>query len=364
MSPPRIKRPRSPAHRPPPSSPTSPVGPEALYGYYASSWAVCQTDETFPKHGEPASFVETRIRNYSLLDFKPQLNTASYINVVAEPEEQSVALSGLAVNIADQTVYPGSMKCHNDALNMVASLWHCPKPPSFIEHGCYPGAGTVGSTEACLLAGLAMKFRWRKWYASKNGMNEAQVRREYPNLVISTLYQACWEKLFKYMDVEPRFAPVSVESFCIDPSTLAGLVDDHTIGVVCILGNHYAGQYDPVAEVGKELEALNQKHGWQVGIHVDAASGGFIAPFQHGLEPFDFRVPQVLSINGSGHKFGQSCCGTGWIVWRQRQDLSDHVSVMVSYLGGKAESYTLNFSRPMTGINVQLYKFYRLCRGG
>eukprot|EP00967_Tisochrysis_lutea_P142397 scaffold263002_cov31-Tisochrysis_lutea.AAC.1 len=237
-----------------------------------------QTDETFPKHGEPASFVETRIRNYSLLDFKPQLNTASYINVVAEPEEQSVALSGLAVNIADQTVYPGSMKCHNDALNMVASLWHCPKPPSFIEHGCYPGAGTVGSTEACLLAGLAMKFRWRKWYASKNGMNEAQVRREYPNLVISTLYQACWEKLFKYMDVEPRFAPVSVESFCIDPSTLAGLVDDHTIGVVCILGNHYAGQYDPVAEVGKELEALNQKHGWQVGELSHTCAGGACRP--------------------------------------------------------------------------------------
>ena len=98
----------------------------------------------------------------------------------------------------------------------------------------------------------------------------------------------------------------------------------------------------------------------QVGIHVDAASGGFIAPFQDGLPDWDFRVPEVLSISSSGHKFGQSCCGTGWVVWREREGLAEHVAISVSYLGGSSDSFTLNFSRPATGVYVQFYKFLRL----
>lgn len=137
-------------------------------------------------------------------------------------------------------------------------------------------------------------------------------------------------------------------------------MDEQTIGVVCILGNHYGGQYDPVWDVDKMLQQLNQANGWEVGIHVDAASGGFVAPFQEGLPVWDFRLPTVLSISASGHKFGESVCGTGWVVWRQRQGLSEHVAISVSYLGGDADSYTLNFSRPASGVFVQYYKFHRL----
>jgi len=138
------------------------------------------------------------------------------------------------------------------------------------------------------------------------------------------------------------------------------MVDEQTIGVVCILGNHYAGQYDPVWEVDAMLTKLNEVKGWQVGIHVDAASGGFIAPFQAEVPPWDFRLTNVLSISTSGHKFGASVCGTGWIIWRQRDDLSEHVAIKVTYLGGTADSYTLNFSRPASGVYVQLFKFLRL----
>ena len=88
---------------------------------------------------------------------------------------------------------------HNDVVNMIAELWNCPKD---VEDGSYAGAGTVGSTEACLLSGLALKFRWRKWYAKKHGLDANSVRGVYPNIVISTMYQAAWEKLFKYMDIE------------------------------------------------------------------------------------------------------------------------------------------------------------------
>jgi len=138
------------------------------------------------------------------------------------------------------------------------------------------------------------------------------------------------------------------------------LIDERTIGVVPVLGNHYGGQYDPVAELDAMLQALNTEKGWQVGMHIDAASGGFLAPFQPEVPVWDFRLPTVLSISASGHKFGESCCGTGWIVWRQREGLSEHVAISVSYLGGKADSYTLNFSRPATGVFVQYYKFHRL----
>merc|ERR1719203_739541 len=108
------------------------------------------------------------------------------------------------------------------------------------------------------------------------------------------------------------------------------------------------------------LQKLNESMGLQVGMHIDAASGGFVAPWQKEVPAWDFRLPNVLSISASGHKFGQSVCGTGWVIWRQRKDLSENVAISVSYLGGHADSYTLNFSRPATGIFVQFYKFNRL----
>lgn len=108
------------------------------------------------------------------------------------------------------------------------------------------------------------------------------------------------------------------------------------------------------------LDKVNAERGFQVAIHVDAASGGFIAPFQKEVAPFDFRVDNVLSMSASGHKFGESVCGTGWVVWRRRKDLAEHVAISVSYLGGKADSYTLNFSRPASGVYVQFYKLLRL----
>mmetsp|Transcript_18069 Transcript_18069/g.36776 ORF Transcript_18069/g.36776 Transcript_18069/m.36776 type:complete len:523 (+) Transcript_18069:96-1664(+) len=334
--------------------------------YSAIEFAAEEMGEGFPETGRAARHVKTHLDSYKLLDFSPLLNTASYVNVVAEPEEEQVALSGLKVNIADQTIYPGSFKLHNDALNMLGDLWHVPKCASFDEYGCHAGACTVGSTEACLLSGLAFKFRWRKWYAARHGLSEDAVRREYPNLVISTMYQAAWEKLFKYMDIEPHFVFPRVGEMTVRPEDVRAAVDEKTIGVVCILGNHYSGHYDPVAKIGKVLEDLNRENGWQVGIHVDAASGGFIMPFQPEADVglCDFRVPSVLSMSASGHKFGQSMCGTGWVVWRDRDDLSEHIAISVSYLGGSADSYTLNFSRPASGSAVQLFKFLRLGRDG
>ena len=321
-----------------------------------------------PERGLNRDAVKLMVENAHALDFDQRLNTSSYVNVALDQEEEAIALMGLRVNLADQTVYPQSYKLHDTTVNMIADLWHCPEGPDFDDYGVFPGAGTVGSTEACLLAGLALKFRWRNWYAKRHGKTAGEIPGLRPNLVISTCFQAAWEKLFKYMDVEPRLIHPSVESFALDPEAVREAIDERTMGVVCIMGNHYGGHYDPVAAVSDVIDQVNAERGYQVGIHVDAASGGFIAPFQDEAAPWDFRVANVLSISASGHKFGESICGTGWIVWRQRHDLSEHVAISVNYLGGKAESYTLNFSRPATGVYAQYYKLlhygvsgYRQC---
>ena len=335
-------------------------------GYYNS--ALAQRDwfnlRRVPEQGLDRSAVRLMIENAHTLDFDHRLNTSSYVNVSLEPDEEQIAMMGLRVNLADQTVYPQSYRLHDTAVNMIADLWHCPHGPDFDEYGVAPGAGTVGSTEACLLSGLALKFRWRNWYAKRHGLTGDQVLSERPNLVISSCFQAAWEKLFKYMDVEPRIIHPSVDTFALDPEAVGAAIDERTMGVVCIMGNHYGGQYDPVQAISDVIDRVNAEHGYQVGIHVDAASGGFIAPFQDDLPPWDFRVPNVLSISSSGHKYGESICGTGWVVWRHREDLSEHVAISVTYLGGKAESYTLNFSRPAAGVYAQYYKLLHFGMSG
>ena len=151
-----------------------------------------------PQRGMTAKAARTLIEDHHAVDFNQRLNTSSYVNVEFEPDEEAVALMGLRINLADQTVYPQSYKLHDSVVNMIARLWHCPEPEDFSEYRVYAGAGTVGSTEACLLAGIALKFRWREWYRTRTGKSESEVRAIRPNVVISSCFQAAWEKLFKY----------------------------------------------------------------------------------------------------------------------------------------------------------------------
>ena len=250
------------------------------------------------------------IEDVHLCDFNPLLNTSSYVNVTSEPEEKAVAAMGAQINIADASVYPASIELHDRVVNMIASMWNAPKPPNGAN---YSGAGTVGSTEGCLLGGLALKFRWREWYKEKHGLTDQQVLGVRPNLVISSCFQAAWEKFFRFFDVEAKVVKTNLvhDKMAVNAKDLVALCDEKTIAVVGILGNHYNGMYDPIWEIDRELELLNAEKGWQIGIHVDGASGGFIAPFQEmsGKGPcglFDFRLKNVLTMSGSGHKFGES----------------------------------------------------------
>eukprot|EP01079_Euglenida_sp_SAG-EU17-18_P001192 gene1192-2684_t len=175
--------------RPDPASPPPPHDRRRHVSHFYSSEDATLPLDTIPELPMVADHAARRVMEYAMLDFRPELNTSSYVNVIQEPQEQEVAKLGMHINLADQTVYPGSFKLHNDTVNMVARLWNCPTPKSFDEYGCYAGAGTVGSTEACLLAGIALKFRWRAWKARQGGLTARQARMLQPNVVISTTFQ-------------------------------------------------------------------------------------------------------------------------------------------------------------------------------
>lgn len=105
-----------------------------------------------------------------------------------------------------------------------------------------------------------------------------------------------------------------------------------------------------------------KKTGVDIPIHVDGASGAFIAPFTHAKAGFkwNFELPRVKSINVSGHKFGLVYAGVGWIIFRDAKFLPDHLKFELHYLGGTEESYTLNFSRPGAQIIAQYYNLIHL----
>ena len=82
------------------------------------------------------------------------------------------------------------------------------------------------------------------------------------------------------------------------------------------------------------------------------------------VEEFCDDLPRVKSINSSGHKFGLSPLGVGWVAWREARDLPEDLSFNVNYLGGNMPTLALNFSRPGGQIFCQYYNFLRLGREG
>lgn len=209
-----------------------------------------------------------------------------------------------------------------------------------------------------MLGGLAMKRRWQQRRKAA-GQSTSQ-----PNMVMSSAVQVCWEKFCNYWDIEPRYVPISQEHKTLDGSDLAAYVDENTIGVVAILGVTYTGMNEPVKKIAAALDAIQAKTGLDIPIHVDAASGGMIAPFLQPDLEWDFRLERVHSINTSGHKYGLTYPGLGWVVWRSGDLLPEDLIFRVSYLGGDMPTFALNFSRPAAQVLLQYYLFLRLGREG
>jgi glutamate decarboxylase len=233
---------------------------------------------------------------------------------------------------------------------MVSRLFHAP------DAGV--GVSTIGSSEAVMLAGLALKWRWRKRLQAQGKATDR------PNMIMGSNVQVVWEKFCRYWDVEPRYLPMADGRYVITPEQVVAAVDENTIGVVAILGTTYTGEFEPIQEIHDALVKRNADKGWETPMHIDGASGGFVAPFLHPDLVWDFRLPLVKSINASGHKYGLVYPGVGWVMWRSHEDLPEELVFHVNYLGGDMPTFTLNFSRAGNQVVGQYYNFLRLGRAG
>ncbi|MHB8262746.1 MAG: glutamate decarboxylase [Acidimicrobiales bacterium] len=305
-----------------------------------------------PEGSMPAGVAAKIITDELNLDGNPALNLASFVTTWMEPEADQLIASTLDKNFVDADEYPQTVEIHDRCVNMIAGLFNAP------ERANYTGCATVGSSEAIHLAGLAMKWRWR---AKRQAANLPDDR---PNIVMGHNVQVCWEKFARYFDVEARYVPLTENRYVIGVDEAMSMVDERTIGVVGILGSTYTGEYEPVAELAAALDELQSKTGLDVPLHVDAASGGFVAPFLQPDFEWDFRIPRVCSINTSGHKYGLVYPGIGWIVWRDESYLPENLIFHVNYLGGDHPTFQLNFSRGASQIIAQYYNLLRLGRQG
>ncbi|AXE39036.1 glutamate decarboxylase [Acidipropionibacterium virtanenii] len=288
------------------------------------------------------------VHDEAMLDGNARLNLATFVGTWMEDDANRLYLEAADKNMIDKDEYPRTAEIENRCVTMLADLWHAPDP----EHTA--GTSTIGSSEACMLAGLALKRRW------SHARRAAGKPTDRPNLVMSSAVQVCWEKFCNYWEVEMRQVPVSMEHKVLDGHDLADYVDENTIGVVAIMGVTYTGMYEPVARIAEALDRIQAETGLDVRIHVDGASGAMIAPFiQPDLE-WDFRIERVVSINTSGHKYGLVYPGLGWIVWRTAECLPEDLVFRVSYLGGDMPTFALNFSRPGAQVLLQYYLFMRL----
>jgi len=174
----------------------------------------------------------------------------------------------------------------------------------------------------------------------------------------------CWDKFCRYWDVEPRLVPMEGDRFHLGPEEAVAHCDENTIGVVAILGSTFDGSYEPIKEIAQALDALEIEHGLNVPVHVDGASGGFVAPFIAPHLEWDFRIDRVQSINASGHKYGLVYPGVGWAIWRNQEALPEDLVFNVNYLGGNMPTFALNFSRPGSEVIAQYYMFTMLGHEG
>ena len=287
-----------------------------------------------------------------LLDGSARLNLATFVTTWMPSQAERLMAQTAEKNMIDKDEYPQTAEIESRCVEIIADLWNA--PPSDRATGC----STTGSSEAVMLGGLALKWRWRE------RMRAAGRPYDRPNLVAGINVQVCWEKFCRYWDVEPRFVPMEADRYTLGAAEAAALCDENTIGVAAILGSTFDGSYEPVAEIAAALDKLERDTGIDVPIHVDAASGGFIAPFLQPDLIWDFRIPRVQSINASGHKYGLVYPGVGWALWRDRDALPKDLIFDVNYLGGHMPTFALNFSRPGSEVVAQYHMFASLGREG
>ena len=301
-----------------------------------------------PKHSMSGEIAYQLVHDEAMLDGNSRLNMATFVTTWMDEYARKVMIENMDKNMIDKTEYPQTAEIERRCVNMIAKLWNSPEPPYCT------GTSTVGSSEACMLGGISALKRWQK-RRRKEGLPT-----DKPNFIISTCMQVVWEKFAVYWDVEMRMLPVTAEKITMQAADVVAICDENTICVVPIQGVTITGLNDNVKEINDALDQLNSAKNWEICIHIDAATGGFILPFLAPKTVWDFRLKWVMSISVSGHKFGLVYPGVGWVVWRDKQCLPEEMNFAVNYLGASVPSISINFSRPGNQVLAQYYQFLRL----
>jgi glutamate decarboxylase len=305
----------------------------------------------FPREGALPRDAFQLVSDEVMLDGNARQNLATFCQTWEEPESLDLMALSVNKNMIDKDEYPRTAEIEGRCVHMMADLWNAPEAANTI------GTSAIGSSEACMLGGMAAKWRWR---AKRRAAGKPA---DNPNMVCGPV-QVVWHKFARYWDIELREVPMSHGSYAMDPASMLERVDENTIMVVPTFGVTYTGAYEPVAELSNALDQLHADTGLDIDIHVDAASGGFLAPFCAPQVAFDFRLPRVKSISASGHKFGLAPLGVGWVLWRDRSELPEDLIFHVNYLGGDMPVFQINFSRPAGQIIASYYNFLRLGHAG
>ncbi|CAG5149064.1 uncharacterized protein ALTATR162_LOCUS2291 [Alternaria atra] len=303
-----------------------------------------------PDQEMPPHVAYRMIKDDLTLDGTPTLNLASFVTTYMEEEAEKLMVDAFSKNFIDYEEYPVSADIQNRCVSMIARLFNAPNH----EDANTIGTSTIGSSEAIMLGVLAQKKLWQ------NKRKAAGKPYDKPNMIMNSAVQVCWEKACRYFDVEERYVYCTTDRYVIDPKECVDLIDENTIGICAILGTTYTGEYEDI----KAINDLLVERDIDVDIHVDAASGGFVAPFVNPGLLWDFRLPRVTSINVSGHKYGLVYPGVGWVVWRDPKYLPQELVFNINYLGADQASFTLNFSRGASQIIGQYYQLIRLGKRG
>jgi glutamate decarboxylase len=301
-----------------------------------------------PEHGMSGEDAYQLISSALLLDGSARLNLATFVTTWMPPYAARLMAETADKNMIDKDEYPQTAEVESRCVSIISDLWNSP------DHETPTGCSTTGSSEAVMLGALALKWRWRE------RMQAAGKPADRPNLVTGANVQVCWEKFCRYWDVEPRLVPLEGDDLHLTPERAVAYCDENTIGVAAVLGSTFDGSYEPVQQIAAALDDLQERTGLDIPMHVDAASGGFVAPFVQPDLVWDFRVPRVKSINASGHKYGLVYPGVGWVIWRDAESLPRDLIFDVNYLGGHMPTFALNFSRPGSEVVAQYFMFTSL----
>jgi glutamate decarboxylase len=282
----------------------------------------------------------------------PALNMASFVTTIMDKECDDLIHENLGVNFIDTEVYRGNLEVHNRCVKILGNLYGAPDVDKVWGTQC------AGSSEALMLALLAHKRAWQERRKTEGKPCDK------PNIVMGNDVHLTWIKAAIYFEVEQKIIPLTENRFTVTAEEVLDRVDENTICVVGVLGTSYTFDYDPIEDINNALVKLKNEKGLDIPLHVDGASGAFIAPFLNPEIKWDFQLEQVKTINTSGHKYGLVYPGIGWALWRDEDDIPKSLVTETNVLGFVEKSFSLNFSRGGSMILAQYYNFLRLGKEG